>query len=624
MSERIIDAIKRPTDIHALTNEELGIVASEIRDEIIHVASRTGGHVASSLGAVEIIVALHAELDCPRDKIVYDVGHQAYAHKILTGRLAAFDTLRTEGGISGFPNPDESPYDVHYSGHASDALSLALGLVKARELRGTNEKVVTVIGDASISAGMAFEALNDIGQEQADMVIVLNDNNMSISHVVGALARHFGQLRASASYREARESVGVQLNKGGSLGRSALALGRTAKSSAKHFFLPDQSMLYEQMGITCLAPVDGHDIAALRRAIRTAMSVKGPVLVHAMTKKGKGFVPAEKNPEAFHGVGPFDEKTGAIRTKGAGYSDVFGDMLVHEAMEDETIMAITAAMEDGTGLTRFAHTFPSRFNDVGICEEHALGLAAGLATGGMKPVVAIYSTFLQRALDQIIIDVALPRLNVVIGVDRAGIVGADGMTHQGAFDLVYLRMIPNMRIMVPSDERELANALHTALAMEGPVALRYPRGSCPQLAEDFVPQTLPEGKARCLREGDDVAILAFGSMVSRALEAADMLAQDGVSARVLDMRWAKPLDEGAIEEAAGTKLVVSVEDGAVTGGVGEGVLSVLARKGLAVATLTLGLPDHFVAQGTPGHVYHSLGLDAEGIAASVRSKLARE
>lgn len=624
MGERIIDAIRRPTDIHALTNEELDIVASEIRDEIVQAASRTGGHVASSLGAVEIILALHAELSCPHDKIVFDVGHQAYAHKILTGRLKGFEKLRSAEGVSGFPNPDESPYDVHYSGHASDALSLALGLVRARDLRGGDEKVVTVIGDASISAGMAFEALNQIGQDRADMVIVLNDNDMSISHVVGALARHFGVLRASAGYRGARDSMGEQLTKGGAIGRSAIALGNAARTSAKRLILPDSSMLYEQLGITCLAPVDGHDIAALRRSIRTALSVKGPVLVHAMTKKGHGYKPAEQNPEAFHGVGPFDPATGAIVPKGPGYSDVFGTMLVHEAIEDETVMAITAAMEEGTGLTRFAHTFPSRFVDVGICEEHAIGLAAGLATAGMKPVVAIYSTFLQRAIDQIVIDVALPRLNVVLGVDRAGIVGADGATHQGAFDLVYLRMIPNMRILAPSDGRELACALHTALAMEGPVALRYPRGSCAQLAEDFVPELLEEGKARCVREGDDVAILAFGSMVGHALEAAEVLADEGVSVRVVDMRWVKPLDEEAIEAAAATKLVVCVEDGAIAGGVGEGVLGVLARQGHRVPAITLGLPDRFISQGKPRDVYHELGLDAEGIAASVRAHLVSE
>jgi len=617
---RIIDAVQAPTDLHALDDDELRIVAQELRAQIVESASRTGGHVASSLGAVDIIVALHAELDCPHDKIVYDVGHQAYAHKLLTGRLADFDTLRQEGGVSGFPNPDESPYDVHYSGHASDALSVALGLAKARDLAGGDERIVALIGDASISGGMAFEALNQIGQIRANMVIVLNDNKMSISPVVGGLARHFGEIRSTNEYREGRDFIKAQMANGGNLSRAALAFGHSAKSSAKHFFLPDTTLVYEQLGITCMAPVDGHDIAALRRVLRTALSVDGPALVHVVTRKGKGYEPAERQPELFHGVGPFNVRTGEVAPRSAGYSGVMGKQLVCEARADERIVAITAAMKEGTGLTAFADEFPERFFDVGICEEHALGLAGGLAKGGAKPVVAIYSTFLQRAIDQLIVNVALPRLDVVLCIDRAGIVGGDGVTHQGAYDLVYTRMVPGLRMLAPSDATELVDALHTALALDGPVAIRYPRGGS-DVAPAYEPQLWKPGKARCLRVGDDVALLAWGSLVGQALLAAELLAAQGVEARVMDMRWAKPLDEGALCAAADTRLMVTLEEGVLCGGVGEEALAVLARHGLCVPALNLGLPDEPVPHGDPAHILHELGLDAEGIAAAVLARL---
>lgn len=623
MDQRIIDALVEPTDLHVLNNEELALVAQEIRDQIIATTSQTGGHVASSLGAVEAIVALHAELNCPHDKIVYDVGHQAYAHKMLTGRLPRFDSLRTHGGLSGFPNPGESSYDVHYSGHASDSLSVALGLVKARDLRGTDERVVAVIGDASISGGMAFEALNQIGLEHARMVIVLNDNEMSISSNVGALARHFGELRASSEYQESRAFLREQLDRRGQLSQAAHAALHSMKSSAKHFFLPDRSMVYEQLGITCMAPVDGHDIAALRRALRSALNSYGPTLVHVVTKKGAGYPPAENAPERFHLVGAFDPATGEAAEQAADtrYMDVFGEAAVREARADGHVVAITAAMEAGTGLSAFAREFPSRFVDVGISEEHAVGLAGGLALGGDKPLVAIYSTFLQRALDQIIVDVALPRLDVVFCVDRAGLVGADGQTHNGMFDLVYMRMIPNMRVLAPSCARELTDALHTALALGGPFAIRYPRGACADPVPEGEPCVLPEGVSRLVREGDDVAILAFGSMVRPALGAAKLLAAEGVQARVVDMRWVKPLDRAAIRAAAGTKLVVTVEEGVLAGGVGEGVARVLSSEGLCVPTLHLGIPDTFVMQGTVAELHRELGLDADGIAASVRARL---
>ncbi len=623
MTERIIDAIRNPSDLKVLTDSELKIVAQEIRDQIIQTTSKTGGHVASSLGAVEIILAMHAELNCPSDKIVYDVGHQAYAHKILTGRLQGFDTLRQYGGISGFPKPSESPYDAHPSGHASDSLSVALGLAEARDLRGTRERVVALIGDAAISGGMALEALNQIGQDQTQMVIILNDNEMSISHNVGALMQHFGEMRASNEYRDRRDQMQNQMEKAGPLGRSLLAWGRNAKDSAKHFFLPEHTMIFEQMGITCTAPIDGHDITALRQTLRTLLHTHGPTLMHVVTKKGEGFEPAMRNPEIFHGVGPFDAKTGALVPKcktAPTYTEVFGHALVQEARLDGDIVAITAAMKDGTGLAAFAEEFSQRFIDVGISEEHAVGLASGLAKGGKKPVVAIYSTFLQRAIDQMTIDVSLPELDVVFCIDRAGLVGNDGPTHHGMFDLPYLRMIPHMRVIAPSDEAELVDALHTALSIGGPVAIRYPRGAARGVEIPAQPQLLEPGRARTLREGDDLAILAFGSMVAPAEGAAELLAKKGLNARVVDMRWVKPLDRDAICDAAKTGLVVTVEEGVRAGGAGEGVLGVLSEEGLVVNSLVLGLPDAFVAQGKVSELHERLGLDAKGIAAAIEAK----
>ena len=621
---RIIDAIVHPSDLKALDNEELAIVAQEIRNQIVATASKTGGHVASSLGAVETIVALHAELDCPPDRIVFDVGHQAYAHKILTGRLDRFDTLRQYGGISGFPTPAESPFDAHPSGHASDSLSVALGLAKARDLRGGNEHVVALIGDASISGGMAFEALNQIGLEHSRMVIVLNDNGMSISPNVGALAHHFGTLRASNAYRDRRDLLLRRMADAGAVSRAALALMNSAKGSVKHLMLPEYSMVFEQLGITCLAPVDGHDIGALRRSLRNALNSHGPTLVHVVTHKGKGYEPAERTPEVFHGVGPFDAKTGELKPSnddGPTYTDVFGATMLQQAREDDRIVAITAGMEGGTGLTSFAREYPTHFMDVGISEEHAIGLASGIAAGGAKPVVAIYSTFLQRGIDQMVVDMALAQQDVVLCIDRAGLVGEDGATHQGVFDIVFCRMVPNIRVLAPSDGIELESALNTALEMGGPFAIRYAKGPCPVLCEDAQPQPLELGVSRTLVEGDDMAVLAFGSMVAPAIEASKLLAKQGVSARVVDMRWIKPLDTQAIIAAAQTKLVVSVEEGVLAGGVGEAVLGVMAREGLTTPVLTLGVPDRFVPHGSRDVLLHQLGLDAQGIAAAIMERL---
>ena len=626
MSEnRILDAVSSPADLKLLDNEELSILAQEIREEIITVTSQTGGHVASSLGAVEIILAVHSMLECPRDKFVFDVGHQAYAHKLVTGRLEEFDTLRSYGGLSGFPKPGESPYDVHPSGHASDSLSVALGLAQARDLAGEDRKVVTLIGDAALSGGMAFEALNNIGQAQTPMVIILNDNEMSISRNVGALMKHLGYMRASTQYRRTRDSLQEVLESSGPFTSALASFGRNMKESLKQFIIP-RSMMFEQLGILCTAPIDGHDIGLLKETLAAVLETDGPVLVHAVTRKGAGYEPAVRNPEKFHGIAPFDIATGEVKKKPAAaptYTSVFGRALVAEARRDERIVAITAAMKGGTGLDAFAEEFPERFVDAGIAEEHAVGLASGLALGGRKPVVAIYSTFLQRAIDQMIINNALPNLDVVFAIDRAGVVGEDGPTHHGMFDLAFTRMVPNMRVLAPSNEAELAHALHTALALGGPFAIRYPRGAAEGVPVPDEPCVLEEGKARVVREGKDAAILAFGRMVAPALGAAELLAERGVEARVVDMRWVKPLDAEEIARAAQTKLVVTVEGGVVAGGAGEGVLGEMARQGLCAPTLNLGIQDRYVPQGKVDLLLRDLGLDAEGIASSVEKRLAR-
>lgn len=620
----ILEQVSSPADLKGRTNAELAFLAEEIRQEIIQVTSETGGHVASSLGAVEIILAAHSVLDCPQDKIVFDVGHQAYAHKLVTGRFDEFKSLRSLQGVSGFPRPCESPYDVHHSGHASDSLSVALGLAKARSLSGDTNKIMVVIGDGALAGGMAFEALNHIGQAQIPMIIVLNDNEMSISRNVGALTKYLNGIRTSSQYAQLRENTRKRLESGGSLGKSLASLGRGMRESMKQFILP-HGMLFEHLGILSTVPIDGHDVGMLRTVFGIFKDYNGPALIHVITKKGKGYKPAELDPERFHGVGPFCIETGLPKSAPSAvpsFTEVFGSSLVREAREDEDIVAITAAMRSGTGLKPFAAEFPERFVDTGIAEEHAVAMAGGLASAGKKPVVAIYSTFLQRAIDQIIIDVALPNLGVVFAVDRAGLVGEDGSTHHGAFDIVYLKMIPNLKILAPSDEAELASALRTALQLDCPVAIRYPRGKAFGATVPEEPELLEEGKACILREGDDVAILAFGSLTYAAFEAAEELAREGIEVRVADMRWVKPFDEQELLRAAQTSLVVTLESGAVSGGIGQELAACLAQKGSSTPVINLGYPDSFVSHGKPAELNEMLGLDSKGIAESIRRALA--
>lgn len=616
MGTRILDSIQSPDALSLLSVEELEILASEIRQEIIEVTSKNGGHVASSLGAVEIILAAHSQLHSPHDRFLFDVGHQSYAHMLVTGRVDEFDTLRTYKGLSGFPKPQSNPHDVHPSGHASDSLSVAYGLARARDLRGGDEKIVTFIGDASIAGGMAFEALNDIGQAQTPMVIILNDNEMSISRNVGALAKHLGDVRMSSGYRNSRDSMqDFMEHQMSAAGKMMLRLGRNAKDSLKQFVLPE-STLFEKLGIICTPPVNGHDIALLQRMIRSALDADAPVLIHAVTKKGAGYEPAERKPSTFHGVGPYSIATGEVLPKAdkrPTYTQAFTNALTKEMEHDKRVVAVTAAMVDGTGLRPIVDKFPDHVFDVGIAEGHAMGMASGLALGGLKPVVCLYSTFFQRAVDQTIIDVALANTDVVIAIDRAGLVGDDGPTHHGMFDMALLRMIPGMRVLAPSDERELAAALHTALTLPGPVAFRYPRGAAAGVEQTEEPEFLEEGKARLLKEGSDACILSFGRMLKTAQEAADLLAGKGISCGVVDMRWIKPLDLDMIAKAAQTKFIITLEDGVVMGGAGQGVEAALQKIDKEATVVTLGLPDAFVEQGKVDLLFADLGLDAQGV-----------
>ncbi len=647
VNRRILDGVSSPADIKGLSYAQLNELAAELRGEIIAVCASNGGHLASSLGAVEIVLAAHRMLDCPHDKLVFDVGHQAYAHKLLTGRLDRFQTLRQSGGISGFPKITESPYDAHDSGHASDSLSTALGYALARDLRGGDETIVAVIGDASISGGLALEALNTIGQGKTKVIVILNDNEMSISRNVGALSLYLGRLRTSNLYTAARDQVERSLSSTGALGRVLVDAGEAAKRSVKHLVVP--GMLFEEFGFTYIGPINGHGIADIEDAIASAKQVNGPVLIHAVTRKGAGYPPAEERPELFHGVGPFDIATGrttASPSSAPSYTKVFSDALIAEAIASPDVVAISAAMLSGTGLDAFARRFPSRCIDVGIAEANAVVIASGMALAGLMPVVAIYSTFLQRAYDEIVINVALQGLHVVFAVDRAGVVGADGPTHHGLFDIAFLRSIPNMRILAPSDEAELSDALHTAIALDGPVAVRYPRGTGEGVPIPRKRTRWETGVSIVRREpaapahegaadGDDalaapcrpstdpvdVEMLALGHLVPMALKAADLLARQGLRVRVTDMRWVKPLDEVAVGRAAAASLVVTVEEGVIAGGFGSAVLESLSARGSVPRTLLLGLPDRFVGQGKPADLLAGAGLSPEGIALRVSQAL---
>ena len=614
----ILSRIDSPRDLKGLTAVELKELAGEIRREIIQTVARNGGHLAPSLGTVELTLALHTVFASPKDKIVWDVGHQAYAHKILTGRREAFATLRLFDGISGFPKPGESPHDAFATGHSSTSISAALGLALARDLADEKHQVVAVIGDGALTGGLAFEGLSQVGHLGVNLLIVLNDNKMSIAPNVGAIPRILQRIRMNPGLHHLAEDIEERVRRLPLGDFTAQTLERI-KDGLKYMVIP--GIFFEELGISYFGPIDGHQIGPMQRAFREAVAHGGPVLVHVLTKKGRGYEPAEQNPERFHGIGPFEIETGRAKSvaRTRSYTEVFGHALVEVAREDPRVVAITAAMPEGTGLNRFARRFPGRFFDVGIAEQHAVTLAAGLAAGGLRPVVAVYSTFMQRAYDQILHDVCLQNLPVIFALDRAGVVGQDGPTHHGLYDLAFLRHIPGISILAPKDERELRRMLRTALAASMPVAIRYPRAGGLGLPLERNTQVLPWGRAELTRRGHDAAILALGPMVAQAEAAADRLAARGISCSVVNARFVKPLDEDLILDLAQrTERLVTIEEHALAGGFGSAVLELLAARGHhRVQVKCLGFPDRFIEHGPRDFLLTRYGVSVEGICAAV-------
>ncbi|MDI3256620.1 MAG: 1-deoxy-D-xylulose-5-phosphate synthase [Kyrpidia sp.] len=622
----LLDRVNGPRDLKTLSAAELRQLASEIRRFLIQQLSVTGGHFGPNLGVVELTLALHRVFDSPRDKIVWDVGHQAYVHKIVTGRKDRFPTLRQLGGMAGFPKRSESPHDAFGTGHASTSISAALGMAVARDLKGESHHVVAVIGDGAMTGGMAFEALNHAGHLGKRLIVVLNDNEMSIAENVGAMADYLSKLRTDRTYSKMKAEVEQLLKRIPSIGGKVARTLERAKDSVKYFWVP--GMLFEELGFTYFGPVDGHDLGALTAMLERAKRCAEPVVLHVVTRKGKGYGRAEKAPDKLHSVTPFNPATGqtvkSAKPASPSYTSVFGDAIVELAEQDPRIVAITAAMPGGTGLTKFAARFPDRFFDVGIAEQHAATLAAGLAASGMRPVFAVYSTFLQRAYDQVIHDICIQNLPVVFAVDRAGLVGADGETHQGVFDVAYLRVVPNMTVMMPKDENELRHMLFTALQQPGPVAVRYPRGEGRGVPLDEHWRTIPVGEWEVMRLGSaPAALVALGPMVAVAEEAADLLAGEGIDLTLVNARFVKPLDRDLILRLAGEGCaLVTVEEAALAGGLGSAVLEVLAAHGLSGAQVRcVGVPDQFVPHGSRGECLRLVGLTAERVAEVVKDAL---
>ena len=611
-----LEKIENPNDIKKIDKGDYAALAQEIRQFLIEKISVTGGHLGSNLGAVELTMALHLSLDLPQDKIVWDVGHQSYTHKLLTGRKDGFDALRQFHGMSGFPKRKESDYDAFDTGHSSTSISAGLGLVQARDIRGEHHTVVSVIGDGSLTGGMAYEALNNASKLETNFIIILNDNNMSISENVGGVSKYLNNIRTATGYLDLKEGIYNALS-GTRGGNSVVEKLRRAKSSFKQLVIP--GMFFEDMGITYLGPVDGHDIDAMMKVLREARRVKGSVLIHVLTQKGKGFAPAERHPARFHGAEPFDIETGLPthpRTT-ANYTDIFSTVMCKLGQRDERIVAITAAMPDGTGLKRFHNMYPDRFFDVGIAEEHAVTFAAGLAAGGLKPIVAVYSSFLQRAYDQILHDVCIQNLPVVFAIDRAGLVGSDGETHQGIFDFTYLSGIPNMHVMAPKNKWELSDMLKFAVQFDAPIALRYPRGTAYAGLKEFrAPIEL--GKAEWIYRESEVALFAVGSMVKTAETVRDMLKDRGHEVSLVNARFVKPIDEEAVIEATlSHRLIVTMEENVASGGYGEKVLDCLYRNGISsdiCHCIRVHLPDAYIEHGNVDLLKKEIGVDAESIA----------
>jgi 1-deoxy-D-xylulose-5-phosphate synthase len=618
----LIEKINEPADIRSLSFTELEILAGEIRELLVETVSHTGGHLAPNLGVVELTIALHLVFRTPEDKIVWDVGHQCYVHKILTGRREQLSTIRQYGGLSGFPKTRESAHDCFETGHSSTSISAALGIALARDMNKENHDVVAVIGDGALTGGMSFEAMNHAGHLGTRLIVILNDNEMSINNNVGALSGYLNRLRTNPLYYRSKDEIENILLRIPSVGRGMVKTVERLKDSLKYLLMP--GFFFEELGFTYLGPVNGHNLKALKQAFERARGVAGPVLVHVYTKKGKGYPPAEENPDIFHGIGQFDVETGKPLGSNGVYptfTKVFGECIIRLGEEHPELVAISAAMSDGTGLKGFASRFPDRFFDVGIAEQHAVTLAAGLASSGCIPVVAIYSTFLQRAYDQIVHDVARQALPVIFVVDRAGIVGEDGETHQGVFDISFLRHIPGLILMAPKDQNELAAMLRSAVDYRRPVAIRYPRGPgrAAVIAEEQ--PYLEPGTGELLRPGRDLAILAIGPAAYTALEAADLLKNQGRQAAVINCRFVKPLDERLIMEWADrTGHILTIEENVLAGGFGSGVLELLSRQGWGGQTACMGIPDSFVPHGDRELLCRDYGLDARGIVDFIQSR----
>ncbi|MGE5381718.1 MAG: 1-deoxy-D-xylulose-5-phosphate synthase [Methylocystaceae bacterium] len=611
-----LEKINNPGDIKKVPRDQLPVLAQEIREYMIQTVSQTGGHLASNLGVVELTLALHYVFDLPEDKLVWDVGHQSYVHKILTGRREQMGTLRQFSGLCGFPRPEESDCDAFATGHASTSVSAALGMALTRDLQGLDYEVVAVIGDGALTGGMAFEAMNHVGHKETDLIVVLNDNGMSISRNVGALSRHLSRLRTAPGYHKRKRGLEGMLKSIPMIGDSMARAASKFKDTIKYMLVP--GIIFEEMGFTYLGPIDGHNINNLIDVLKESRRSKGPILLHVHTEKGYGYEPALIRPVEFHGIGPFDIETGLTNgSKKTSYTQVFGHKLVDIASQDDRIVAITAAMASGTGLTEFAKRFPQRFHDVGICEQHAVTLAAGMAASGLKPVVAIYSTFLQRAYDQVLHDVCLQCLPVVLAVDRAGLVGEDGATHHGVFDISYLRHMPNLTIISPASAQELESALEMALAANGPVAIRYPRGQAPKQTVENAPP-LVWGQAAELKSGSELLIIAEGRMVSQALTTARLLAEQGLNPTVVDIRFVKPLDGKLLNSLiTGHPYWVVMEENALAGGLGSAIAEWLSDREEAVKLWRIGIPDHFVEHGNINTLYSALELQPAQVAEAI-------
>lgn len=617
----VLDKIQRPNDVKELKEQELPVLADEIRQFIIDKVSDNGGHLASNLGVVELTIALHRCLNFPQDKLIWDVGHQSYTHKILTGRKKGFDSLRKYHGMSGFPKRDESNCDAFDTGHSSTSLSAGLGMVCARELKKDKYTVVSVIGDGSLTGGLAFEALNNAASLKSNYIMILNDNHMSISENVGGLSHYLAGVRTAKGYTNFKKNVKASLSKMNAIGEELERNIRRAKSMLKQVFIP--GMFFEDMGITYLGPIDGHNIEALTEVIEDAKQVEGAVLIHVITEKGKGYEPAQLHPESYHGVGPFIKKNGMAKKpkEEATYTDIFAKTICELAQTHEKLVTITAAMMDGCGLKGFAKRFPDRFFDVGIAEEHAVTFACGLAAGGFHPFFTVYSSFLQRGYDQILHDMCMQNLPVTLMLDRAGLVGNDGETHQGVFDLSYLTMIPNMTVFAPKNRYEFQDAIAFAADFEAPMAIRYPKTDAVRILKEYR-EPIKLGKSEWIRRGSRVALLAIGTMVETAMEVEELLAKDGIDATVVNLRFAKPLDYEMLDEVLDYhSLIVTMEENVLSGGVGEHICRYVELHSTGVRVIACGIPDKFIHQGSIKELLEETGLDANSIYQKISTML---